>query len=211
MKFLMYIKIGYVVCLLLASSGEARQVRTFDFDWRFAQGDCPEASAFAYDDAGWRTLDLPHDWSIGGEYDEANPGGIAMGFLPGGIGWYRKTFEWEPAWKAIWFPSNSMVCIVLRHGIGCGTIQPPGRSARSLPRSRNAYTRFPICAQKSSFPKNRDSMIQAMTTASFALACEMSGCAYWIMATMSATSAGPASTILGSLLVGRPVRQTSAS
>ena len=100
MKLSMYIKLGCVVSLtLLASSGEARQVRPFDFDWRFVLGDHTEASAFAYDDAGWRTLDLPHDWSIEGQYDEANPGGIAMGFLPGGIGWYRKTFEWQPAWE----------------------------------------------------------------------------------------------------------------
>jgi beta-galactosidase len=100
MKLSMSIKIGCVISLmLLASSGEARQVRPFDFDWRFVLGDPPQASSFGYDDASWRMLDLPHDWSIEGGYDEANPGGIAMGFLPGGIGWYRKTFEWEPAWE----------------------------------------------------------------------------------------------------------------
>ncbi|NQV34901.1 MAG: DUF4982 domain-containing protein [Phycisphaeraceae bacterium] len=100
MKPLMTIRIGTIVSLMwLASSGEARQVQSFDFDWRFALGDHPEASGFEYEDTGWRTLDLPHDWSIEGEYDEANPGGIAMGFLPGGIGWYRKTFEWEPSWE----------------------------------------------------------------------------------------------------------------
>ena len=75
MKPLMYIRIGYIVSLmLLASSGEARQVQSFDFDWRFALGVPPGASAFGYDDAGWRTLNLPHDWSIEGEYDKANPG-----------------------------------------------------------------------------------------------------------------------------------------
>lgn len=41
-------------------------------------------------DAGWRQVDLPHDWSIEGPYSQKNASGT--GFLPGGIAWYRKTF-----------------------------------------------------------------------------------------------------------------------
>jgi beta-galactosidase len=37
-------------------------------------------------------VDLPHDWSIEGPFDAKNPTGGAGGFLPAGIGWYRKTF-----------------------------------------------------------------------------------------------------------------------
>lgn len=42
----------------------AREVSSFDRGWKFARGDQPTADAVAYDDASWRALDLPHDWSI---------------------------------------------------------------------------------------------------------------------------------------------------
>ncbi len=35
---------------------------------------------------------MPHDWSIEGEFSENNPATASGGALPGGIGWYRKTF-----------------------------------------------------------------------------------------------------------------------
>ncbi|MEO6849022.1 MAG: beta-galactosidase GalB, partial [Mucilaginibacter sp.] len=43
-------------------------------------------------DGGWRVLDLPHDWSIEGAFSKDNPASPEGGALPGGIGWYRKTF-----------------------------------------------------------------------------------------------------------------------
>jgi len=48
-------------------------------------------------DAGWREVDLPHDWSIEGPYSPKNASGTA--FLPGGIGWYRKTFRLPAAMR----------------------------------------------------------------------------------------------------------------
>ena len=45
-----------------------------------------------YNDKGWRTLDLPHDWGIEGDFDIDLPG--ETGKLPwAGVGWYRKTFQ----------------------------------------------------------------------------------------------------------------------
>ena len=41
-----------------------RQERSFDESWLFMKGDLPGAEAIAFDDAGWRTVDLPHDWRI---------------------------------------------------------------------------------------------------------------------------------------------------
>jgi beta-galactosidase len=37
-------------------------------------------------------LNLPHDWSIEGEFSETAPAGTGGGALPGGTGWYRKSF-----------------------------------------------------------------------------------------------------------------------
>ncbi len=62
-----------------------------DYNWRFIKKDVEGAEVKVFNDASWRLLNLPHDWSIEGEYDQANTTGGACGFLPAGIGWYRKT------------------------------------------------------------------------------------------------------------------------
>ena len=45
----------------------------------------------AFDDRGWRQLNVPHDWSIEGPFGAEF--GSGNGFAPGGIGWYRKHFK----------------------------------------------------------------------------------------------------------------------
>ena len=84
-----------MLALLLALLAQ-RQTQSFDHGWRFHLGDVPGANAVPFDDTAWRTLDLPHDWSIEGEFSEQNPAGVAGGALPGGVGWYRKTFTVSP-------------------------------------------------------------------------------------------------------------------
>ncbi|MDO7851710.1 glycoside hydrolase family 2 TIM barrel-domain containing protein [Hymenobacter convexus] len=71
----------------------AQRVTTpFDNDWHFLKSDAKGAEAPAFADAKWRTLNVPHDWSIEGPYDQANPTNRGGGYLPAGIGWYRKSF-----------------------------------------------------------------------------------------------------------------------
>src|SRR5581483_4353250 len=89
---------------LWAASDAARMEGTrrrdpLDFDWRFHLGDVPGAEVAAFDDAGWRQLDLPHDWSVEGEIREDNPASWHGAYLPGGIGWYRKALPWDAAWE----------------------------------------------------------------------------------------------------------------
>jgi hypothetical protein len=57
---------GAVVCQHSAWAAETsgREMQLFDFGWRFSKGDFPDAQAPAFDDRQWRSLDLPHDWSI---------------------------------------------------------------------------------------------------------------------------------------------------
>jgi len=69
-----------------------RTVEKFNDGWQFILGDSPEFKDPAFDDGAWRTLQLPHDWSIEGAFDENNPASPNGGALPGGIGWYRKSF-----------------------------------------------------------------------------------------------------------------------
>jgi beta-galactosidase len=65
-------------------------------DWLFYKGDAASASSATYDDHAWRKIDVPHDWSIANKpngsapYDPNTPGGQSSGYLPGGIGWYRR-------------------------------------------------------------------------------------------------------------------------
>ncbi|HEX3232101.1 MAG TPA: glycoside hydrolase family 2 TIM barrel-domain containing protein, partial [Pyrinomonadaceae bacterium] len=64
--------------------------KSFDSDWRFQRGELDGADKIEFDDSAWRTLDVPHDWSIEGPFDKDNPTRGSGGFLPAGIGWYRK-------------------------------------------------------------------------------------------------------------------------
>ncbi|MCY2931801.1 MAG: DUF4982 domain-containing protein [Planctomycetota bacterium] len=67
-------------------------------------GVCPGPADLAFDDAAWRTLDLPHDWAVELPFDEkANS---MHGFKPVGpefpatsVGWYRRVFEAPREWE----------------------------------------------------------------------------------------------------------------
>jgi beta-galactosidase len=63
-----------------------------DQSWKFYQGDTSLASTTTFNDKTWRSVDLPHDWSIEGPFAHDAPTGGGGGYLPTGIGWYRKTF-----------------------------------------------------------------------------------------------------------------------
>lgn len=90
------ISVFALTCFLLngnqINAQNPRQTVSFDADWKFFLGDDPAAKNNNYNDTQWRTLNLPHDWSITGNFDEKNPTTQAEGGLPAGIGWYRKSF-----------------------------------------------------------------------------------------------------------------------
>lgn len=69
---------------------EAREL-DFNFGWKFMQDGLLGAESPSFDDSKWRALRLPHDWSVEHSFDPNLDG--ATGYLPGGIGWYRKTFN----------------------------------------------------------------------------------------------------------------------
>ncbi len=82
--------------LMIACSAPPSDIRTtedFGKNWKFHLGDVSNGQDPAVDDSGWRMLRLPHDWSIEGEFSASNPAGHNGGALPGGIGWYRKSFN----------------------------------------------------------------------------------------------------------------------
>lgn len=91
-------KLHYLVILLCGlfvlscETTEINNKQSFDFDWRFALGDIPNAQEPDFDDSEWRLLDVPHDYSIEHGFDKNNKSGGGGGFVFGGIGWYRKQF-----------------------------------------------------------------------------------------------------------------------
>lgn len=78
---------------------KTRKTSLFNTEWKFILGDNPEASIESFDDSSWRVLNLPHDWSIESDFSVDNPATPGGGALPGGIGWYRKTFTVNAADK----------------------------------------------------------------------------------------------------------------
>ncbi len=78
----------------LATSADATRSReSFDPGWSLVKGDPEGAEKPGFDHSAWRQLDLPHDWSIEGPFDPDAPAGAPGGYLPAGIGWYRKAFK----------------------------------------------------------------------------------------------------------------------
>lgn len=135
-------KVLTIVCLLLANAllGYAQSERNnqrkhlFDYNWKFMQGDEPLAKSRDFNDIGWRSLDLPHDWSIEGKTHPKNATGNGGGYFPAGIGWYRKAFQVPNDWKAkktaIYFEGVYMNSEVFINGKSLG-VYPYGYSSFS--------------------------------------------------------------------------------
>jgi beta-galactosidase len=82
------------------SEAVAPRIRgSFDLGWKFSRGDFPGAQMPEFSDSGWRALDLPHDWSIEGPFDEKESSSFCGAYLPTGIGWYRKRFHLPDSYK----------------------------------------------------------------------------------------------------------------
>src|SRR5437868_1944879 len=69
----------------------------FNSSWSFHKGDITNGDKGGEANTQWKTLDLPHDWSIEGLFSE--DWASATGYLPGGIGWYKKTFTVNANWQ----------------------------------------------------------------------------------------------------------------
>jgi beta-galactosidase len=97
-------KLGLAALLFLVMCScsyhqDERQRLDFTENWKFQLGDIEKASQPEFVDSDWRILNLPHDWSIEGEFSEDHPTKVNGGALPAGIGWYRKSFKVEQSWK----------------------------------------------------------------------------------------------------------------
>ena len=97
-----------MVALFVGATVQARERVNFDKGWRFILADSAQMAKADYNDAGWRLLDVPHDWAIEGDFYVGNPSGAGGGALPGGVGWYRKHFS---------LPAGSEKCFLEFDGV----------------------------------------------------------------------------------------------
>jgi beta-galactosidase len=88
--FIVIVLLNLISCK--STDNQAREKNDFTKGWAFFPGDEENAKDPSFDDSGWRKLNLPHDWSIEGEFSKDHPAGTGGGALPGGTGWYRKHF-----------------------------------------------------------------------------------------------------------------------
>ncbi|MES2437597.1 MAG: glycoside hydrolase family 2 TIM barrel-domain containing protein [Verrucomicrobiota bacterium] len=89
----------------------ARTIVSLDPDWSFFQGDAPGAEKHGLDTSAWRKLDVPHDWSIEGNFDQHAPTTGSGGWLPSGVAWYRKEIPLPPGseGKNVWIEFDGVM------------------------------------------------------------------------------------------------------
>lgn len=97
-RFLLLTLLGISLLLPAQTTGEELRIaKLFNFGWKFKAGELKDAQQPGYNDADWRSLDLPHDFQFDQPWDQnASP---ARGFKAMGEAWYRKTFTADPSWK----------------------------------------------------------------------------------------------------------------
>ena len=127
--------------VVYSSAVDSKQNRTSDFDanWKFMLSDSVQAQDPTFDDSAWQQVDLPHDYSITQKYSQSNEAESA--YLPGGTGWYRKSFTIDRGLAgkriAINFDGVYMNATVWFNGVKLGT-HPYGYSPFSFDLTGNA-------------------------------------------------------------------------
>ncbi len=97
MKFF-FVFLAILPCVPCAAQSVDSSNILFDAQWQFFKGGVERGQAVTVDDSHWRTVDLPHDWSIEdigsteSPFDSNAISQVGGGFTVGGTGWYRKSF-----------------------------------------------------------------------------------------------------------------------
>ncbi|MBN2717681.1 MAG: glycoside hydrolase family 2 protein [Deltaproteobacteria bacterium] len=76
-----------------AYDGARATTVTLDDDWKFNLGNAAGADGAMFDDSSWRSINVPHDWSVELPFNQNSAAGAGGGYLDGGLGWYRKYFS----------------------------------------------------------------------------------------------------------------------
>ena len=90
-KAFLTILLGLLVCTIVQAQVSFGEAKKFNENWLFSLSDDSLVASVSYNDSKWRKLDLPHDWSVEGQLSPSLAS--CTGYLPGGMGWYRKQFQ----------------------------------------------------------------------------------------------------------------------
>ncbi|SBV97374.1 glycoside hydrolase family 2 TIM barrel-domain containing protein [uncultured Dysgonomonas sp.] len=107
-KFKLFV-ISFLILACISDISASDRRISINKGWKFHRGSTSNAEQPAFNDTKWRTLDLPHDWSIEpvpvqregitvgpfSKINESGAGGADTGQTLGGEGWYRKEFTIE--------------------------------------------------------------------------------------------------------------------
>lgn len=127
---------------VLVPCGGQNRDRLLNDDWRFVRDSLAGAEAVHFDDASWKTVDLPHDFSLEplpagpntlGPFSRETKGGRSVGYLPGGTGWYRKVFSLDKT------DAGKSVSLVFDGAYMLADVWVNGRKAAA---HKNGYTPF---------------------------------------------------------------------
>src|SRR5450631_1820422 len=91
----------FVISIVSAQNMNPRKVIPLDSGWRFWLGDDPDARQPGFDDSRWRSIELPHDWTIESPVNPPPDGESNGGYFSHGIAWYRKSFVFSDTAKKV--------------------------------------------------------------------------------------------------------------
>ncbi len=100
LKYIKHLSFGLLALSAFCAKGQTVNLRSntlFDSNWLFIQSDASGAEKTLFDDSKWKKVNVPHDWSALGTVDHNAPSGRGGGFLPSGVGFYRKHFILDDA------------------------------------------------------------------------------------------------------------------
>lgn len=90
-RFFLFCSFILLACFSVQAQVSFGEAKKFNENWLFNLSDDSLGASASYNDSKWRKLDLPHDWSVEGQLSPSLAS--CTGYLPGGIGWYRKHFQ----------------------------------------------------------------------------------------------------------------------
>jgi beta-galactosidase len=92
--FLSMLNVTWMAAVGQVSFGQPQKIND---NWKFALEDKQEAKEISFNDKDWQAVSVPHDWSVKGQLSPTLAS--CTGYLPGGIGWYRKSLNVPQAKK----------------------------------------------------------------------------------------------------------------
>jgi beta-galactosidase len=89
----------FFTAIAVSCSAQEKNKQLFNDSWKFIIDSVNDYHKSEVDDSKWRSVDLPHDWSIELPFDSTSPASTGWSALRGGVGWYRKKFTLADADK----------------------------------------------------------------------------------------------------------------